>query len=150
MCSRGWGSPWRVEPFGRLKEVVEQTASCWLVLSCWLWRSIGCERCQGDVPLQGYKKWLGRGRKKDLPLPQSLGVKRMDGVVLRYCLESSALARSWRVCIAIRFLRPCTLMRLARLPCWQFLTHRLSEGGMRWTVPTWFPFLLPNPWNGLT
>jgi len=55
----------------------------------------------------------------------------MDCVVLRCCLESSTLAESRRVCAAIRFPQPCTLVRLEGLPCWQFLTDRPSEGGMR-------------------
>ena len=150
MCLWAWYSPWREKPFGQPKKVVEPTATCSLALPAWLWSSIGCERCQDDVPLQGYKEWSGRGRKKDLPLPQSLVLKSLYCVGLRCRLESSASAVSRKVCGAIHFLRSCILVWLAGLPCWQSLTDRPSEGGMWWTLPTWFPFLLHNPWNGLT
>jgi len=150
MCLRGWCSLQREEPFGQLQEVVERTASHWLVLPAWLWMSIGCVRCYDNVLLRGYREWSGKGRMKGLALLQSLGVKRMDCVVLRCCLESSALAGFRGVWVAICILRPCTIGRLGGLRCWQLLTNYPSEGGTRWTVPTWFPSLLPNPWYGLT
>jgi len=47
--------------------------------------------------MQRYKQWSGKGRKKNLSLPQRLEVKRMGCVVLWYFLESSALAVSLKV-----------------------------------------------------
>jgi len=87
-------------------------------------------RYQDGVLLWGCRARLGSGRKKDLALPQSLGVKRIDCVVLRCCFESFAIAGSQRVCAAICFIRLCTLVRLGGIVCWEFLTDHPSEGGM--------------------